>query len=125
MPAAASFVRFIGLLIRAAEILFRLFVECLLASGRTEIINLALVLRFQLRRFLVNLHLANRIDGHNQLLSLPCIRFTGGIYCLNISESVTTVTELIAIAKPAYSGLKVMSNAGISAPAATGINAEL
>lgn len=44
--------------------------------------------------------------------------FAGGTYPFKSNESVSTETELRAIAKPANSGLKVMPKKGYSAPAA-------
>ena len=51
--------------------------------------------------------------------------FASGVYVLNSSERLTTVTELSAIANAASSGRNVMPSEGYRTPAATGINAEL
>jgi hypothetical protein len=53
------------------------------------------------------------------------ILFTGGIYLFNSRERLTTVTELIAMANPASSGLKVIPQRGYNIPAATGIRTTL
>jgi hypothetical protein len=49
----------------------------------------------------------------------------GGTYVFSNSDSETTVTELIVIANPASSGLKVIPKKGYNIPAATGISAVL
>ena len=44
---------------------------------------------------------------------------------MSIRDNVITVTELIAIARPAKAGSNVIPNAGYKTPAATGIKIEL
>jgi hypothetical protein len=48
-----------------------------------------------------------------------------GTNLLSVSDRVTTVIELIAIASPASSGFSVILNSGWSSPAATGTSSPL
>ena len=49
----------------------------------------------------------------------------GGVYPFNVSDSVTMVTELMAMARPAHSGRIVIPKRGKRTPAAMGMRAIL
>ncbi len=85
-------------------------VEHLLAAGGAEVVLLSIVFRRPPGRFGVDIHLAYRVECHS--LHLFPSRLTGGVYFLNMRDNVITVTELIAMARPASSGLNMMPKAG-------------
>jgi hypothetical protein len=91
-------------------VLHRVRIELFLTARCTEIILLSFVLARELCGFLINIHLADRINGHT-IPQVPHF-FASGIYPLRRSERVTTVTELAAIASAASSGRNVIPNEG-------------
>jgi hypothetical protein len=106
-----------------SDIFCRIRIEFFLAPGSAEIIGLSLILTLEFCSFFVNRHFADRIDCHKAHFTF-CI-FAGGIYPFRERESVTTVTELSAIARAANSGRKVIPKSGVRSPAAIGIRAAL
>jgi hypothetical protein len=86
-------------------------IKFLFTARGTEIIFLSFIFAGELCCFLINGHLADRINCHAFYLSyLPF--FASGIYVLSSRERLTTVTELRAIARAANSGLKVKPKEG-------------
>ena len=95
-----------------AQILGRILVKGLLASWCAEVVRLVLVVALDLRRLLIDGHLAYRIYSHFFYPPMLLFLVAGGIYFLSSSENEITVTELRAMARPASSGRKVMPKFG-------------
>ena len=86
-------------------------IELLLAARGTEVIFHSFVLAREFGCLLIHRHLTDWINRHTTpQIYLPF--FASGINVLSRSESVTTVTELAAIASAASSGLNIIPNEG-------------